>query len=270
MASTSNPDINFAHLIGYHSVAAAVIFAILYIPLLGWFIFQSFRRPTYVHFVLSFFCSIRVTAFIIRAILAGSDSAGHNLNLLIADEILFGVGFFGLLYSAYTLVLDRESLVDIAPPTNIISSLTRNRKLFRLAMTAAVAIGITGSSMSQDSSPQSVNTGSTLRKISAIIFLVLTVLQAYQTCVLARMEMTSSGAYRHDNESFGMKNGIFILVAISLLLLIREAFSVATIGNLAKQNNEHFWYPLLALPEILAVVLYATPGLVPPRAELPK
>jgi len=43
---------------------------------------------------------------VIRAILAGSESAGENLSLLIADEILFGVGFFGLLYSAYTLVLD--------------------------------------------------------------------------------------------------------------------------------------------------------------------
>jgi hypothetical protein len=49
---------------------------------------------------------VRITAFGIRAALAGLDSAGETLSLLIADEILSGVGFFGLLYSAYTLVLD--------------------------------------------------------------------------------------------------------------------------------------------------------------------
>ena len=42
-----------------------------------------------------------------RAVLAGSDSAGTNIELLIAESIVYSVGFFGLLYSAYTLVLDR-------------------------------------------------------------------------------------------------------------------------------------------------------------------
>jgi hypothetical protein len=39
--------------------------------------------------------------------MAHSTSAGSNLNLFIVDQVLFGVGFFALLYSAYTLVLDR-------------------------------------------------------------------------------------------------------------------------------------------------------------------
>ena len=42
-----------------------------------------------------------------RAILIGSKSAGENENVFIADEVMFGVGFFALLYSAFTLVLDR-------------------------------------------------------------------------------------------------------------------------------------------------------------------
>lgn len=42
-----------------------------------------------------------------RAILAGSDTAGTNVNVVVAEAIIYGVGFFGLLYSAYTLVLDR-------------------------------------------------------------------------------------------------------------------------------------------------------------------
>jgi len=50
--------------------------------------------------------AVRIAAFSIRAALAGIESAGQNLNLVIADEVLIGVGYFGLLYSAYTLVLD--------------------------------------------------------------------------------------------------------------------------------------------------------------------
>lgn len=39
-----------------------------------------------------------------------------------------------------------------------------------------------------------------------------------------------------------------------------------TIGDVIKQNNEAFWYPLIALPELLAVFLFTTPGLVPFRS----
>lgn len=50
---------------------------------------------------------VRVVAFTMRAILSGSDTAGRNRNVVIAELIIYNVGFFGLLYSAYTLVLDR-------------------------------------------------------------------------------------------------------------------------------------------------------------------
>lgn len=49
---------------------------------------------------------VRIAAFVLRAILISMDSVGKTLSNLITDEILFGVGFFGLLYSSYTLVLD--------------------------------------------------------------------------------------------------------------------------------------------------------------------
>jgi hypothetical protein len=50
---------------------------------------------------------VRIAAFTIRAVLAGSKTAGDNLGVVVADEILSSVGYFGLLYSSYTLVLDR-------------------------------------------------------------------------------------------------------------------------------------------------------------------
>jgi hypothetical protein len=63
------------------------------------------------------------------------------------------------------------------------------------------------------------------------------------------------------------KRASVVLCVICLLLLIREIFATATIRDVP---NEHLWYPLYALPEILAIALYATPDLVPARSELPK
>lgn len=183
-----------------------------------------------------------------------------------------------------------ELLNDSPPPQNPIIRLTRNRRIFRLALTTAVALGSAGTSMSQSSNSNTAHTGKTLHVISTVIFLVLTILQALQTLALARSELSGglsrfqifacarspfyhaseTSQYRKDNESFGMKHGVYILLVVAVLLLVREAFSMATVNDLLKQTNEHFWYPLLAVPEIIAVTLYATPGLVPPRSELPK
>lgn len=51
------PGYNFAQAYGIDSVAGAVIFAILYIPLFLFFIIKAFRRPTYVYVVISLFCA---------------------------------------------------------------------------------------------------------------------------------------------------------------------------------------------------------------------
>ena len=69
-------------------------------------------------------------------------------------------------------------------------------------------------------------------------------------------------------DSIGIRYGNYILLIISLLLVIRETFTIAIVTNPAKLYNEHFWYPFIALPEILAVMLYTTPRLVPRRDEL--
>ena len=76
----------------------------------------------------------------------------------------------------------------------------------------------------------------------------------------------------NEHDSFGKKHGNFILLAISLLLLVRQAFVTATMTprTRSKQFNEHFWYPLVAAPELLAVLLYTTPGLVPAKDDLAK
>lgn len=144
-------------------------------------------------------------SFIIRAVLASSASAGENLNLLVADQILFGVGYFALLYTAYTSVLDRyghilqtrfasfcllnkkfrESLAK-KPPMSlnrvpIITRLLENRNAFRLILTVGVALGITGSVQASDASASDPNAGKTLRIAGTAIFLAMTALQTLQT-----------------------------------------------------------------------------------------
>ena len=59
---------------------------------------------------------------------------------------------------------------------------------------------------------------------------------------------------------------MYTLCLIVLLLLIREIYLTATLNN--SRQNEASWYPLAALPELLAVFLFAVPGLVPEKSEL--
>ncbi len=78
------------------------------------------------------------------------------------------------------------------------------------------------------------------------------------------------GYHREHAKAFVEKHGLFILCAISILLIMHEDFLMATINNTEAALNEHFWYLLVALPEILAVILYCAPGLIPQRLELHK
>lgn len=48
---------NYAHDFGIASTPAAAIFAAAYVPLLLWFIRQSFKHKAYVFYILSLFCA---------------------------------------------------------------------------------------------------------------------------------------------------------------------------------------------------------------------
>ncbi|KAF8166171.1 hypothetical protein BJ912DRAFT_913804 [Pholiota molesta] len=258
--------INLAKAFGFHSEAAAIAFAVIYVPLFGWFTRQCFARPTYVYFIINLFCQIRLAAFVLRAILIRVDSVGEKLAPLIADEVLFGVGFFSLLYSAYTLVLDIEIKQNRPPSPNFLVRVTKNRHVFRVVLMLAVVLGVMASTGTSKNGTVS-GTAQTERKVSTILFLVLTILQASQTLFLVQMDIADPHE-RRPNESFGSRNAMTILLAVSLLLIVREGFSTATMTNALKQNNEHFWYPLMAVPEVLVVLLLSLPGLVPRKEEM--
>ncbi|KAF7319664.1 hypothetical protein HMN09_00307200 [Mycena chlorophos] len=272
MASNSQ-FFDYAEYFEFHSVPAAAIFAAVYALLLGWFVRQSIKNTTYVYITLTVFCLVRVVGFLMRAILTAKESLHGNENLFITAEILFGVGFFALLYSAYTLVLDRERIsapIDSRKPAfedslPFIVKLTRNRRLFRMLLTAGVVLMIIGIVDSTSNNTGTQNTGSELRRASTVLFLVLTCIQALQT-VLAFLN-NPADPYA-EKRRFGDQHGTYIIALISILILIREIFLTATVGNGARQNEERLWYPLVALPEVLAVLCYSISGLVPPRAEL--
>lgn len=151
-------------------------------------------------------------------------------------------------------------------------------------MVVAVILGIVGASKASSSNPQE---GEGYRTASTVIFLVLTVILAVQTVRLTFVEGMQSSIMRTVSENqwlilfkgrlgfrspkiktLGCDHGAYILCIIAILLLVRELFTTATVGN--SKENERLWYPLFALPELLAVAFYAIPGLVPPRSELPK
>ena len=54
--STIPPNFNYAAAIGIHSLPGAIVFTVLYVLLLAFFFRKSFTHPTYVHYVLTFFC----------------------------------------------------------------------------------------------------------------------------------------------------------------------------------------------------------------------
>jgi len=266
--SSSSDNFNYARSTGIHSVAGAAIFAALYAIILPYFTFRAIRNPTYVLIILTLFCAIRVTAFVMRAVLAGSDSAGSDLGLVIGETIVYSVGFFGLLYSVYNLVLDRELLSGNEMRNNPISRITSNRHLIRIALMAAVVVGIIGSTYISSTKPSDLSLSKTLRRVSVIIFLVVTALLALHTLFLVRQENAALRRGSLQRTSFGATYGMYILCLIVIFLLIREIYlTISTLNNVSHQD-EAVWYPLAALPELLAVFLFAVPGLVPDKRDL--
>jgi hypothetical protein len=81
------------------------------------------------------------------------------------------------------------------------------------------------------------------------------------------MFLTHSPVGPPAGHKVGAKHGAKIFALISVFLLVREIFSVATLGNPKVSENEHFFYPLLVLPELLVVLLFMTPGLVPSKEQ---
>jgi hypothetical protein len=82
----------------------------------------------------------------------------------------------------------RELLTGGVIRANPISRLTSNRHLIRLALMAAVGVGIAGATLYNSKKASDLSLSNTLRKVSAIIFLVVTALLALHTVFVIREE----------------------------------------------------------------------------------
>jgi len=155
---------------------------------------------------------------------------------------------------------------DGEKPRGGLPALVRNRHLYRIALSAAVILGIIGTVelSSANATHNDITLGTNLRKASIIIFVVLVALLAFLTARFIISEAMNNHMYRRGNESFGLVHGAKILGLIAALLLAREVFMLATINNVAKEEREAYWYPLAATTELLVVCLFLTPDLVPP------
>ncbi|KAF8890160.1 hypothetical protein BD779DRAFT_1518580 [Infundibulicybe gibba] len=127
-----------------------------------------------------------------------------------------------------------------------------------VAGTAAMC-GVLGMPRLRSSDPHAVEFQHPLQKASAIIFLSFAILQACRTLILTLLARARVSSARNGNEPPWLPPKIkpqqcYTLCVVFLLLLVREAFSTAlAMGDTAKLHNEHFWYPFIALPEILVV-----------------
>ncbi len=229
---SSSNTINYASFLGIHSEGAAILFAALYAVCLPYYIFRSWNNRTYVLIFLAIFCLrtsrfsppslqlrpdifvlsiVRVITFAMRAALA--TISGDNINLLVTELVFYGIGFFGLLLSAFILVNNRLvlllspllpclitsissfQLTGVQPSRNLIARISSEQRLFRLILAIAVGLGIAASTMlTPGSSPSSFQRGKELRTASTALFLVLCCALGLHTLFVIRVE--------HEGSSF--------------------------------------------------------------------
>ena len=87
--------------------------------------------------------------------------------------------------------LSHRQIVSGVVVKNPISMITSNRRLIRLALLAAVVVGIVGSTYISSSKPSELSLSKTLRRVSVIIFLVVTALLVVHTLFLVREERSA-------------------------------------------------------------------------------
>jgi len=271
LEAVNDAPINYAKAVGIESFPLAVLFCIIYIPLFLVFTFRWFKNMIYVLGAVALFSIIRITAFGMRAAFTKSDSLSQNKNMIIAQSIIYSIGYFGVLSSAINLVIDRDeaSGTNNRDPLRIVSG---NRHLMRMILTGAVVMGIIGSIDSQNSSntADKIKTGNMLRKISVIVYLTIAILLIIHTAFSVMAERKISSDEKTYEHTLGHTHGMKILLVTGAFLALREAFYVVTMNNLPRQEEEKLFYPFAATTELIAVLTFLIPGLVPPKHTLPR
>jgi len=262
--------VNYAQQVGIKSVPAAVLFAFAYVPFFALNVWKMRKGRTYVLFILTLFCALRIVAFSLRAALASIPADGENLDLLVAQETVYSAGFFGLVYSAYSIVIDRQKINGVYTARSIIARITGHLHLVRLALVAAVTLGVVaGVEQGITGNPSKQSLGKGLKVVSTVIFLIVALFLLVQSFIGLKNENGIKEPEKGYSGGFGHNHGMLLLLFISLLIAVKESFFTITLGDMSLQDNELLFYPFSAATELVAVMLFAVPGLAPTRSELP-
>ncbi|KXN87055.1 hypothetical protein AN958_09401 [Leucoagaricus sp. SymC.cos] len=261
---SSSSTIDYASLLGIESLPAAVIFTILYSSISVFYIWRTITNFNFVLILVTIFCLIRVVGFAIRAALTGSASAGSDLSVVVADQVLFGAGFTALLFAIFNLETDRERIAGIRFTSPLMTILT-NERVFRFFIAAAAALTIVGTIKISDNKPSDQDLGNALRQAGVWLLFVVTIVAALRAVFFIYFQRNSTSIMHKP--SIAEQHAGTLLLTIAGLMIIRMVY-VVVVTTKKEQQNEASWYPLSALPEFLDVCVFATPGLVLSRTEL--
>lgn len=248
---SANND-NSAH----YNIPAAILFIVLYSPLLSMFIWRRLHYALWTYTISAIYCVARVASFSIRAVLARLPSTADHSGLKIALAVLSSIGFVGLIWASYEMILDRERITGI-PLNGFPAIILTKRHFVYFVMTVASIIDIAGSIQwlsAKDSDGR--KTARDLRNASVYIFFGISVLLALQMLLVAYRELITPSPT-------GLRYIAPLLAAHMMCLMTRECFQTATSNYSSDQIKEALWYPLVAVPELLAVSILAIPGIVP-------
>jgi len=267
---------NYDPILGITNKWAPIVFAVLYFFIFIYYISQAIRRHASIYSGLAFFSLLRIVAFSLRAAMANNSKAASNEGIAIAYAVLYTVGFFSILLSAYRLLHDRERLARMNRIGGRITSALHRGHLVHLLLFLAVVLGTVGLVYALGTWGHTA-LGNSLNSASTYIFLAVAVIIAILTFLLIRLERKLRGTNGASAPAVGANHHHLILALIAALLLLRTLYYGVTVhkrltgqttGLTNKQSNEHFWYPLAALAELLAAMLFLVPGLVPLRSLL--
>ncbi|KAJ7811609.1 hypothetical protein B0H14DRAFT_2378245 [Mycena olivaceomarginata] len=263
---------NYASILGIQNKWAPIVFAVIYFLVMLWYLVQAARRHAWVYGGLALFSALRVVSFSLRAAIANNHhNDAFNRQMAIAYEILYNIGYFSILLSAHRLLHDRRWMAKIDSARNKVRSSFPHRvtgglhkaRFMELLLLLSVILGAVGVSFALGTNVGRTKLGNRLNDASTYIFLAATVIILLSTLLVVHLERS------RDAAPIGSPLQHAILLLIALLLLLRILFYAATASNSIKQTaqgNEHLWYPLAALAELLVVLLFLAPGLVPLRS----
>lgn len=275
---------NYAQEFGITNKWAPILFAVLYFFTFCWYTFQFVRRRSSIYGALALFSIFRLIAFSLRAALANKTHDQTNRGIAIAYEIFYNLGFFSILLSAYNLMHNRRRVVNTERGLHRIANIFHRGGVFHFLLFLAVLLGLVGIILSLRG--PNFQAGRSLNQTSIYIFLAATVIMALLAIIVIHLERgfrtgtgtnTTTGAGTAggvDSTGTGMISRPLqwaIMALLATLLLLRTLFFAVSAhrrknGQEGAQSNEHLWFPLAALTELLVVLAFLVPGLVPHRS----